>query len=222
MTRVARGDGGGPRVLIVEDHAILREALTITLGLNGPVTAAHDLSPDAVLALAEEFKPDVVLLDFYLGEGDSLPLIPGLVKIAGCVVMLTGTTDDRLLGECIAAGAAGIVFKGSDFDELVATVQAAASGGEILSLRRREELLEAARSGRAEDANRLRMFESLTGRERQVLVHLLEGMSAEEIGRIEYVSLATIRSQIRGILMKLGVNTQLAAVALARKANWPN
>ena len=61
----------------------------------------------------------------------------------------------------------------------------------------------------------------LTDRERHVLMHMMDGLSAEQIAAVDYVTVATVRSQIRGILQKLHVHSQLAAVAYAYRACWP-
>ena len=66
-----------------------------------------------------------------------------------------------------------------------------------------------------------RGLDGLSARERQVLIHLMHGLSACEIAALDYVTIATVRSQIRSILWKLRVNTQLAAVAHAYAACWP-
>ncbi len=208
-------------MLLVEDHAIIKQALGLALQQKGmTVEAAADLDPDAVVKLAEDFRPDVVLLDFYLGEADSLPMIGPLRDLGAIVVVLTGTTDPRSLGACIEAGAVGIVSKGESLDRLAQAIADALAGTSVMRPADREALVEAARRAHADDEERLAPFASLTPRERQVLAHLMQGQSAEDVSRIEYVSLATVRSQIRGILQKLDVNSQLAAVTMAQQAGW--
>src|SRR5919109_2420786 len=111
MARVSP-ESDSTRILLVEDHAIIKQALALALRQKGmAVETAVDLTPDAVLTVAREFRPEVVLLDFWLGEGDSLPMIPPLRALGAEVIVLTGTTDPRALGDCISAGALGIVSK---------------------------------------------------------------------------------------------------------------
>jgi two-component system nitrate/nitrite response regulator NarL len=209
------------RVLLVEDHAIIKQALALALQQTGMVVeTAGELQPDAVLKQAEAFRPDVVLLDFYLGEADSLPMIEPLRALGARVLVLTGTTDPRSLGACLEAGAVGIVSKGESLDRLAQAITDALAGSSVMRPADRDALLEAARRARADDEERLAPFATLTARERQVLAHLMQGHSAEDISRIEFVSLATVRSQIRGILQKLDVNSQLAAVTMAQQAGW--
>ncbi len=212
---------GGPRVLVVEDHAIIKQALALALRRAGmTVDLAPDLAPEAVVDTAKELQPDVVLLDFYLGQCDSLPMIRPLRDLGARVIVLTGTTDPRVLGECLEHGAAGIVPKSDSLDRLAEAIGDAINGSSVMRPTEREALLEAARRGRAEEEARQAPFARLSAKERQVLAHLMNGESAEEIARLEYVSLATVRSQIRAILQKLDVNSQLAAVAMAQRLGW--
>ena len=210
-----------PRVLIVEDHAILRRALAVTLEAEGLVVESTDRpSADAVLAIADGFGPDVALLDYYLGEQDSLALIPVLVQRGARVVVLAGTANESAMGACFAAGATAVVPKSGEMEALIAAVGAAAAGTSTISPAERERLVSASRQAAEEERTRRAPFEALSPRERQVLLHLVDGRSAEEIARLEYVSLATVRTQIRNVLTKLGVGSQLAAVAAARRCGW--
>jgi two-component system nitrate/nitrite response regulator NarL len=209
------------RVLLVEDHAIIKQALALALEQAGlTVESAVSVEPEAVLKQAEAFRPEVVLLDFYLGEADSLPMIGPLQALGARVVVLTGTTDPRSLGACLEAGALGVVSKAESLDRVARAIADAVDGSAVMRPAERDALLDAARQARADEEERLAPFASLTARERQVLAHLMQGHSAEDISRIEYVSLATVRSQIRGILQKLDVSSQLAAVTLAQQAGW--
>jgi DNA-binding NarL/FixJ family response regulator len=84
----------------------------------------------------------------------------------------------------------------------------------------RQNWLAELRRYRAEDELRRRPFERLTQREQEVLARLCEGHSAFRIADESYVAVSTVRSQIRAVLMKLGVGSQLEAVAAARRGNW--
>jgi two-component system, NarL family, nitrate/nitrite response regulator NarL len=213
-----------PRVLIVEDQKILAETLALALGLNGfkRVQVVDDLTVEGVNRLAAEFKPEVALLDLHLDEaGMSLPMIAPLVGHGARVLVLTPIrhrTD--LLAECLEAGASGLFDKADTFDHLIALIRDAALGVTVLEPSARQALLAALRERRAKDKAQLNSLSRLTPRERQVLQLLTEGKSAEEIATDQFVTMATIRSQIRAVLQKLGVNSQLAAVALARRVGW--
>lgn len=212
------------KVLIVEDHELLAGTMAMALRQQGlEVHAAAGPSAEAVVELAHDLAPVLVLLDLDLGAsmGSGLDLIRPLIGAGARVVMVTGVADQARLGACIEAGAVGVVSKAAEFSVLIDTVHRAIEGAPLLREDERLALLDAARDRRRADHDRLAPFGALSPREQDVLVHLLAGESAETIAEKTYVSLATVRSHIRAILLKLGVNSQLAAVALARNAGWP-
>ena len=200
-------------------------AQSVGLALNGEgydVRLSELQGMDQVLAEAAEHKPDVVLLDLDLGGrlGDGVGLIAPLTALGAWVLVVTGSADRARYGMCLEQGALTVLSKSTRFDELVSAVEDAVSGRSGLREHERQELLVALRAWRAEQTRRLAPFERLTSRERQVLACLLEGLSAERIAQQWFVSEATVRTQIRGVLTKLDVGSQLAAVATARRAGW--
>jgi DNA-binding NarL/FixJ family response regulator len=212
-----------PRVLLVEDHPLVATGLELALRARGWTVRTAD-GPDAaeVVALASEYDPDCVLLDLHLGDelGNGIDLIPPLRAAGLPVVMLTAETDPYLLASCVEAGAEGWIGKDAFLDRVVAAVEDVLAGRPLLGVTEREALLDDLQV-RRESLNRaLSPFERLTPREQRVLAALAEGLSADEIARIHYVSLATVRSQVRAILRKLGVRSQLAAVALVNRSGW--
>jgi DNA-binding NarL/FixJ family response regulator len=136
------------------------------------------------------------------------------------VVALTGSSDELLLGGVIAAGASDVVSKVAPVHELLERVHAALRGESRLGATQRLALLDQVRRHQAEQAARLAPFASLTRREAAVLGRMMDGESADHIAAACFVSLPTVRSQIRAVLTKLGVNSQLAAVAMAYRAGW--
>jgi DNA-binding NarL/FixJ family response regulator len=213
----------GVRVLLVDDHALLAQTLALELRHAGCQVHVVDTPSHArVLAAADAFRADVVLLDLYLGRdvGTSVPLIAPLAAGGAEVVVLTGMTDEMMYAACIDAGATGVLSKEADFDGVLRAVLLAATHERVQPAHERDRLLERLRLARREERERLTRFERLTGRERAVLAALMDGRSAAEIAEDSYVSLATVRSQIRAILQKLDVTSQLAAVAAAHHAGW--
>jgi DNA-binding NarL/FixJ family response regulator len=211
------------RLLIVEDHELLSGTLAIALRQRGlEVEAVNGPSRDAIVERARQLAPVLVLLDLDLGPalGDGADFVAPLVEAGGRVVIMSGDTSRARLGACVEAGASGVVGKASRFEDLVDTVQRAAEGSTIFPEEERQSLLASLRDSRKAESRRLAPFARLSPREEAVLAGLLAGESAETIAERSYVSLATVRSQIRAILSKLGVNSQLAAVALARDAGW--
>lgn len=224
---VATTDAGaaGPlRLLIVEDHELLAGTLALALRHRGlEVETAAGPTPGAVVERTRQLAPVLVLLDLDLGPtlGSGLDLVGPLSAVGGRVVMMTGVTDRARLAACVEAGAAGIVAKTTAFEALVDAVRRAAEGETLLAPEERHALLADLRAHRRAEGHRMAPFGALTPREQAVLAGLVAGDPAEAIAARSYVSMATVRSQIRAILLKLGVRSQLAAVAMAREAGWP-
>ena len=213
------------KILLVEDHNLIAQGLQMALQAKGyQVASVVTESTKEVMARAEEFLPDLVLLDLQLGETtDGKELIAPLNNLGARVVMLTGVTDRTELAQCFEAGAAGVASKAESFDEVMGKITRALDGLPVNIRAERDEMLAELRRTRQARTERLAVFERLSPREREVFVMIMAGKSAEAISEESFVSLTTVRSQIRAILQKLGVNSQLAAVALARNAGWtPN
>ena len=211
------------RVLIVEDHDLLAQSVGMALESEGFDVAVSELgSLEGVLSEAAAQRPEVVLLDLDLGGaiGDGLGLVAPLTRAGARVLVVTGSSEQHRHGLCLEQGAAGVLDKRASFEALLAGVLLVAEGASPTDEARRHALLGAVRAWRSESARRFEPFERLTPRERQVLGCLVEGMSAEAIARGWDVSEATVRTQIRGVLTKLGVSSQLSAVAAARAAGW--
>lgn len=211
------------KALIVDDHALLAQGVAIALEAEGVETrVSAALTFEDVIREATDMLPDVVLLDLQLeGEiGYSTPLIEPLNGLGAKVVMVTGVKERPDLAACIEAGAVGLASKSDPFEELVVQVLRAARGERLLPQSEEYELLDELRQHRAAERERLQPFDRLTPREEFVLARIMEGLQAEAIAAASYVSVATVRSQIRSILQKLEVNSQLAAAALARRSGW--
>jgi DNA-binding NarL/FixJ family response regulator len=212
-----------PTVVIVEDHGLLAEALVAGLrGADIHADVVSGASADEIVKQAAEYSPDVVLLDLMLRDDVALSfsLIAPLASLGASVLVLTGDTNPSLLGAYIEAGAWGIVSKSDSFSMVLDKVVRAGRRQAMLHDNEREALLSSLSLWRADERERLARFERLTERERVVLDALMDGASAEDIARASLVSLTTVRSQIRAILQKLEVRSQIAAVATAHRAGW--
>ena len=210
------------RLLIVEDHELLAQSLGAALREEGlEVHLVSGPTAQDIVDASAEIEPELVLLDLDLGEiGSGVPLIGPLGDNGGSVVMLTGSTDPVKLATAVEAGAVGVLNKSMSFDALLDAVRETTGKGTLLSAHQRSELLNVLRRERQESDRRLRPFQALTPREGEILAALMEGKAAETIANESFVSLSTVRSQIRSVLAKLNVNSQLAAVALARSTGW--
>jgi DNA-binding NarL/FixJ family response regulator len=204
------------RIALVDDHVLFVQALTIALENLGFDVVALAPSQDLSAEIAGA-DVDLVLLDLALGGGLSgLDVLPALVGHAP-VVVLTGETDRDLWGECLLAGAQAVLEKNLELDVIGAVVTAAAHKEPLPSQYADVSWVRSAWERRAA----LAPFESLSTRESQVLGALMSGRSAAEIAADAYVTEATVRTQIRAVLTKLDVSSQLQAVAKARACGWP-
>ena len=209
-------------VVIVEDHALLAETLVIALNAEGcRARVAELIDPAHLLQQVRTLRPGVVLLDLDLGVlGDGADLVQPLTELGARVLVVSGTTDRLRLAETVERGAVGFLSKTVPFEELLSTVLDVVAQRPVLSTATRYELMAELRSARAARGKDLAPFKTLTSREQAVLAGLAQGRRAEIIAAAAFLSEATVRSQIRSVLAKLGVNSQLEAVALAWTVGW--
>jgi len=209
-------------VLIVEDHALLANTLVIALSAEGCRARIADLSSvEVLLQQVRTFRPGVVLLDLDLGPlGDGVAMVKPLTELGARVLVVSGTTDRLRLAETVELGAVGFLSKQAPFEQLLSTVLDVVAQRPVLSTARRYELLADLRAARVIRERDLAPFTTLTPRERSVLAALAQGQRVDTIAAAAVVSEATVRSQIRGVLAKLNVNSQLEAVALAWTVGW--
>ena len=209
-------------VLIVDDHRLLAQSLALSLGVAGiPAEAAPSHDPATVVEAVRRRPPAALVLDLRFGEagtGDSI--IAEVVAEGVDVVVLTAEEDPVRLASCLAAGASRIVPKTLDLEVLVAQLADALEAPLERWTAREQRIVAEASVCTEEQRRRLAPFESLTSREADVLAGLMGGLAATEIAEQSFVSLSTVRSQIRAVLAKLGVHSQLAAVAMAHQSGW--
>jgi DNA-binding NarL/FixJ family response regulator len=211
-----------PRLLLVDDHQLLVETLQMSLRQAGfDVSVPPGASFDQVLATAAEVRPTLVVLDLDLqGSGYGYDLIGPLRDLGAEVLVLTGSTDRIELARCLESGALGIASKTNGFGNVLDQIRRAAAGQTVTAVTERAQLLADLSAHRRATEKRSAPFEALSARERDVLRLIVDGLQAAAIAQASYVSLATVRTQIRSILMKLDVTSQVAAVALARQGGW--
>ena len=211
------------RVLIVEDHALLAIGLQLALSARGwdvetnNGSAAHD-----VIDHTGRFAPHCMLLDIQLtgSVGSGIDLIRPLIAMGTSVVMLTAETRRGVLAQCVEAGAMGWLPKDAFLDDVETTLRDVLAGQALIGRADRDALLADLRTERAGTMRELYALHRLTQREALVLAALMAGMTAEEIAEAHFVAVTTVRSQIRAVLNKLGVRSQLAAVAAANRVRW--
>jgi len=210
------------RVLLVEDYPCIAHALISFLSERGLVVEEPEaFTLDAVLTKTAQFGPDAVLLDFWLGDGHCMDMIAPLAATGTRVTIFTGMENRTVIGECLDLGAVGFISKNQLADSMVEAIEKAVRGEDILTADAREELIEEARASQALERRLFEPFALLSEREDEVLRLVISGLSAEDIARREIIAISTVRSHIRAITEKLGVDSQLKAVALAHERGWP-
>jgi two-component system, NarL family, nitrate/nitrite response regulator NarL len=208
------------RLFIVEDHAIFAE--TLALALASTTLSVEVITDSHAELLTHELltKNSVVLMDLELGtEGLSLNLTGSLAGMGIRVILLTGSSDQVLISRTVLAGAAGCLSKALNFDDIKASIGRVIDGEILMTARDLAEHREVVALANA-SALRRKRFDQLTQRESVVLWHLVDGLSVDEITRVDHVSKTTVRAQVRAILSKLDVHTQLSAVAAVRETGW--
>lgn len=214
------------RIAVVEDHLLFAEALEVALGLQG-----HDvhrmgvndasLSTGQLLAGLLRLHPRIVLLDLDLGlAGSGVRLVEPLTQAGVAVVVLTGNSDRARWGECIRNGARTVLPKTAPLNQILSTIRLIGEGRPVLSHEERDRLLLSFHEEKRTLQELRWRLDTLTTREREILGHLMEGRAVREIARSSYVSEATVRTQVKSILAKLEVSSQLAAVGAAHASRW--
>ncbi len=219
-------DRASHRILIIDDHVLFAESLELALSLEGYDVRSLPL-PDiggsmaTLRSLAMRANPRTVLLDLDLGRfGDGMNLIAPLARTNANVVVLTASDDRGHWGGCMRQGARKVLSKSGALQDALATVRRLHQGLPVVSREELESLLDAwARDRTVLDGFRRRL-DLLTPRERQVLGAMIEGHTVRAISKESVVSEATVRTQVKSILGKLEVSSQLAAVGLANQVRW--
>jgi DNA-binding NarL/FixJ family response regulator len=136
------------------------------------------------------------------------------------VVVVTGSTDRARWGDAIRSGARKVLSKSEPLSEILAAVRRIIAGLPVMDREEREELVAEWTRHRFEAQGLQERLELLTVREREVLGHLMKGRAVREIAGLSVVSEATVRTQVKSILAKLEVSSQLAAVGMAHEIGW--
>ncbi|MFC6082226.1 response regulator [Sphaerisporangium aureirubrum] len=197
------------RVLIVDDHPVVREGLRGMLEADTGITVAGEAgSGDEAVVRARELEPDVILMDLRMPGGDGVGAIPRvLTDRPGCrVIVLTTFETDQDIVRAVEAGAAGYLLKDTSRADLVSAVFAASRGETVLSPSVATKLVGHMRSPVAD---------SLSKRETEVLALVARGLTNAEVGRELFISEATVKTHLLRVFGKLGVGDRTAAVTTA-------
>lgn len=214
------------RVVVVDDHVLFAEAMYVALRIEGHDVEKVDLddrsiSSDQLLSRILRLRPGIVLLDLDLGRGgDSTELVRPLTQAGVAVVIVTASTDRIRWGQCLRYGARAVLPKSSALDSILETLRTIADGRPLPGSQERQELVAEFQREHSRRHDVRARLDRLSSREREVLGHLMAGRQVREIAARSYVSEATVRSQVKSILAKLEVTSQLAAVGAAHETQW--
>jgi DNA-binding NarL/FixJ family response regulator len=204
------------RLLICDDHEVIRTGLHALLAGTDIEIVGEAVSGKEVLRLAQKDKPDVILLDIRMADGDGLSTLEKLRnKVPESKVVMLSTYDNpTYIARSVALGASDFVLKGSPREDLVGTILAAAAGespskhGELKKVAAQMKVRQVIDD---EDV-------PLTQRETQVLRHVALGLSNKEIGKSLEISVETVKEHVQNILRKISVSDRTqAAVWAVRK-----
>jgi DNA-binding NarL/FixJ family response regulator len=189
------------RVLVVDDHPVVRQGLRTFLDLQDDITVVGESADgESCVDDAVRLRPDVILLDLRMPGADGVAALRGLRDGPARVLVVTSYTEPSAVLPAVRAGAAGYVYKDIDPPALAAAIRSV-HAGHVLLHPDVVRLLAAAESRPAE----------LTARERDVLAELARGRSNREIARALRLSEKTVKTHVSAILGKLGVQDRTQA-----------
>jgi DNA-binding NarL/FixJ family response regulator len=198
------------RVLIADDHTVVREGLRMFLRLDPDLEVVGEAADgDEALGLARQLRPDVVLMDLLM------PVMDGIAATAAIrqelpeteVLALTSVLEDETVVGAVRAGAIGYVLKDTQAEALCRAIKAAAAGQVQLSPQATARLMQAVSAPEHPD--------SLTARETEVLRLLAQGDANKQIARRLHITENTVRTHVSTILHKLGVQSRTQATLYA-------
>ena len=201
------------RILVADDHPVVRDGLVLMLGTQPDFDVVAEASDGKqVIQLAKQHFPDVILLDLEMPELDGVEALELLRQECPDIRVLVFTafdTDERIVG-AVKAGAKGYLLKGAPRKEVFNAIRVISAGGSLLQPVVASKLMRHM-SNQTNDE----MVESLTGREGQVLDLLAQGMTNKEIASDLVITERTVKFHISSILGKLGAGNRTEAVTIA-------
>lgn len=212
------------RVLIVEDHKIMRDGIRALLDRGGEFTVAGEAESGAeAIQVCTEIHPDVVLMDIGLPGLNGVDATTELLR--NCpnakVIILSMYDDEDSVVSSIRAGARGYVVKRASSGDLLEALRAVARGSSYLSPNVSERLLSRIRRGEeADTAGRHPLLSQLTPREFQVLGMIVEGKASKEIAVMLSLGVETVRSYRKTMMKKLNVNNVAGLIRVALAAGF--
>jgi DNA-binding NarL/FixJ family response regulator len=205
-------------VLLADDQSMVRTGFRMILESEPDIEVVGEAADgEQAAAATRRLRPDVVLMDIQMPGGDGLQATRRITEnpdLASRVVILTTFERDDYVFEALQAGASGFLLKNAPPEGLVDAVRLVAAGDALLAPSVTRRIIEQFARRPVDPEVRARM-ESLTQREREVLVMLARGMSNSELATELFVTEGTIKTHLSSLLAKLGLRDRVQAVVLA-------
>jgi two-component system, NarL family, response regulator LiaR len=204
------------KVLLVDDHEMVRIGLAAVLGTEEGIEVVGEASSGAEgIRLAQQYRPDIVLMDLVMEGMDGIETTRRLLQLyPDCkVIVLTSFLDDDKMYPVIEAGAFSYLLKTSRASEIAQAIRSAAKGQPILESQVASKIMHRFRQPKPTAA----LHESLTERELEVLCLIAEGKSNQDTADLLYIGIKTVKFHVTNILAKLGVEDRTQAAIYAFK-----
>ncbi|WP_370969678.1 response regulator [Amycolatopsis sp. cg9] len=205
------------RVVVVDDQELMRVGFRMVLGAQADIDVVGEAGDGAqAIKLAEELRPDVVLMDVRMPVLDGVEATKRIVADGTARVLVMTTFDlDEYVYAALQGGASGFLLKDTQPDHLVSALRAVASGDAVVSPSVTRRLLDRFVGAGGPPMRDTAELDVLTDREREVLVLIAKGMSNLEIAEALFLSEATVKTHVGRILAKLELRDRVQAVVLA-------
>lgn len=223
------------RVLLVDDHAMLRAGFRTILDTQPDITVVGEATTGAeAVTQASQLKPDVITMDVQMPDMDGIEATRRIVadaEVTAAIAVITTFDRDDYLFEALDAGASGFLLKNAGPEDLIAAVRALAAGDGMLAPEVTRRVLNrfaavrpaaasaspAPRASATMSATPAMLSEPFTEREAEVLTLLADARSNAEIAAALFIGEATVKTHVSRVLQKLGARDRVQAVVLAHR-----
>jgi two-component system, NarL family, response regulator LiaR len=204
-------EGDRIRVMIVDDHDMVRKGLVVLLEDYDDLEVVDQLNDgQAAVDMSKQECVDVILMDMIMPHLDGLEAIKQITEFCSDtrIIALTSFSDEAKVEEALKAGAIGYLMKNTSGDDLAEAIRRAYAGESTLSPEAAQVLISAI-------VRPPSIGHDLTDREREVLAEMVEGLRNREIAEVLFISSSTVKNHVSSILSKLGTTSRTQAVVIA-------